>query len=316
MWATRHLETNVARSGSPAVGTPEAEPYARLYLIAVRTGTAPALDDFLREVPEELRESVFERIDRALANPKTDADPPASREEPSRHPAAPPEAILRVDVAPAAVEPRGLAIRCLARLVPGYLREEFVGSLLVLRRESREAGDPPLRRALATAKEFAAGIVQRAPLAAIPPEPARPKQDRFSVAGRTVWRVAGPLPLLGYALGSLLPVFAGIAALGFSLGCVVRAASRRKWETEPDAVRLVNGVLGSLVLILVAGVLLATFAGGLLALGSTLSLGWLAAGALHAFFSAFLGIVAITGASGWVPQPWTSRRLVRVRLDK
>lgn len=324
-WATQQTESAVRLGVSAEVDSQE-QPYADQYLAAVAAGNAPTVETFLTEVPEELREGVFVRIDRALANLQVEETAPR---EPQRE-------VIVVD-SPAAAAPapeaqgsgettqprppapvvsvrRERAIRWLAMLAPAYMRHEFLGSLLALRSEMREKGVPRLRNLLATTRELARGAAQRAPLAWLPEKAVPAGADRLTAWARAAWRVSGPLLLAGYVVGALPIFLGGLAAVAFALGCVFRAVARPGWDDAPDDVRLVNSVLGSLVVVLAAALLLGVPAGTLLALASYFSVEWVAFVAVNTFVFGLLTLIAAVSGSGWVPEPWTSRHLVRVRM--
>lgn len=200
----------------------------------------------------------------------------------------------------------------LAILIPANIRHHFLGDLLKEREEMRGRGLSRLRMNLASAWEVVNGIVQRVPLAPEPHGAAEtpPAAENAALAGWLAWRACGPALFLGYVVGPSAVFWIGVALLGVAVASLVVVACA-KGSLSDLQTRLANGVLGGVLVVLGFTLVFGVFTVGLLALASVFSsvlLGSLAVKAL--VFVATASACGIT-ASGWVPEEWYPKRLVK-----
>jgi len=266
----------------------EADVFVREYTTLLEEGWEPDLEEFVSRVPEPMREEVFAGIDEALANIGVEDVP---------------ELLPQVEVV---ARHAGPVLRFVARAVPGDIRHHWRAELADSLHLARDCGLSRFEVFLLGAPKIIHGIAQHAPLQAGTP-------DADSGAGSPAWwawRAAGPAILWAALFGSGWMLMAGGAALLFALATLAWYARE---EPMPAAhARMCNGMLGGCVagiaILVLPGAVTAIAVMGSMALGLT----WLAAAAVHALtLFAALSFAAIT-ASGWVPEPWQPKRLVRI----
>ena len=289
----------------PALSTGEATssasevwPFVQTFLERMEDGLSPDLESYLMaEVPTELREPVYQELDRAMANQDVD------------------DRVLPVtDVAAAhegVAESLPIWLRSLALLVPGVLRAQMLRALSERRREGAENGVPRWRVTLGTLRELMEGIAQRAPLR---PPPAR-ETDHLSRAARggwISWRLSGPLLLAGYVLSNAWLAALGVIALLSAFGCLVAVTYPDVARISTKETRFMNALLGGAVTALTLILAFGLFCGLLIAAGSLLSWGFLSALAMHLLVIAATTIACGITVSGWAPEEWYPEWLVRV----
>lgn len=201
----------------------------------------------------------------------------------------------------------------LGHLVPRNIRHHFVGDLLQEREEMRGRGVSRLRMNLRSAWEMVNGIVQHVPLA---PEPAGTLEqpvlaERAALVGWLAWRACGPALFLGYVVGPFAVFWAGVALLAIAVVSLVVVAATARASLSDLQTHLVNGVLVGTLVVMGSTLVFGIVTVALLALASLLSSGLLASMAVKALvFVATATACAIT-ASGWVPEEWYPKRLVK-----
>jgi hypothetical protein len=311
--------------------------FAREFLALRDEGWDPDLLEFMRRVPEPLKEEVYETIDRALANPAEARDthllpevemvvvPPSEDEapeagsdidpEPELEPEPEPVEELRERVAPVPrAEDRW--VRAVGRILPYPIRHHMLAEILSTRQELRERAAWPLDVGLRTLRDLLVGLVQYAPLYEPPDivevDDQPPAARRSAVAGWLAWRPAGPLLFLGalFGSGTLLALGGILLACAFACLAVVGACGQSPY-TKPLA-RLLNAMLAGTVT-----ALLVTFTCGVLALllviaSAIFSFGGLATFSVTALLLVSSCALGVITASGWSPRPWRPSRLVRV----
>jgi hypothetical protein len=292
---------------------------AREYLARVNDGQTPSLEDFLRAVPEPMREGVFRRIDRELANRDTaQRDPhlrPQVRLTAAHEPSASAEEGGRMEVVDVVADaPEDRWVRAVRFLVPRALRGEFLPDLLADRQAMRANQTPTWRVNVASLLEIFVGLAQRVPLQSWPVErepPAGPHR-RLALQGWIAWRLFGPAVLLGKILGSYSLFGFGLLALVFALVSVGVVATSGRIAPGHRESRLLNGVLAgcllAVVLVLTSGLATIAFIG----LGTLFGWTWLSMAAGEAWVYSACLIACAISISGWVPGPWCRKRLVRL----
>ena len=201
----------------------------------------------------------------------------------------------------------------LLRLVPGDIRTQFRGELQAERADMRERGWPSWRVNVVTIGIVFAGIAQHVPLSRIDANAAAQPEvaDRAALVGWILWRICGPLLFLGYALGSwMLALFGGLALVG-AFGCIGAVVAKGREPYDNTEARLLNGVFGGIVAVLVTSMVFGAMFSLLLLLGiavGSTGLGAFAVKALVFMILLFVGAMCIVG---WVPREWEPARMVR-----
>ncbi|MHC4848163.1 MAG: hypothetical protein ACYTEG_06875, partial [Planctomycetota bacterium] len=198
-------------------------------------------------------------------------------------------------------------------LVPNDIRHQFKGELMAERVDMRERGWQPWRVNVVTAGIVFAGIAQHVPLsridanAALQPEVA----DRAATVGWILWRFCGPALFLGYTLGNgWLALVGGLALLG-TFGCIAAVVAKGREPYDNTEARLLNGVFGGIVAVLVAALLAGALFSLLLLLGIAVGSAGLGAFAVKALVFVILLFVGAMCVAGWVPREWEPVRMVR-----
>jgi hypothetical protein len=198
-------------------------------------------------------------------------------------------------------------------LVPADIRTQFRGEVMGERADMRERGWKPWRVNLMTAGLIFAGVAQHVPLSRIDAHAATQPQvaDRAAVVGWVLWRLCGPLLFLGYAFGSALIAILGVVALIATFGCIAAVVVKGREPYDNHEARLLNGVFGGVVAVLLTTLLAGALFSSLLLVavivGSTL-LGAFAVKALVFVVLLFVGAMCV---AGWVPREWEPARMVR-----
>ncbi|MGH7162738.1 MAG: hypothetical protein ACREID_04580, partial [Planctomycetota bacterium] len=135
-----------------------------------------------------------------------------------------------------------------------------------------------------------------------------PFVDRASLAGWICWRLSGLAIFAGYMSGSALLFGGGVVLLLAAFGSVAAVAQAARDPLARRQTRLLNGVLGGGLLVLV--LTLAFGALGVLFLGVAAALSSSTMAILAAKLVAFLatGAAGAITASGWTPDDWSPRR--------
>jgi hypothetical protein len=325
--------------------TATASSYVEEYLVHLESGEGLNLAAFLDRVPDRLREAVFEGIDRALANqdlpggapaatppepPRavhtirpvhtaahtpapaaTTAEQPASAEEPETAPA-----IVTVETPP---RPRGdRVVRKLARiLVPRAIRPEFTAEMLQRRAELFAVDPSRLRVLFETLRLLAVGFAQRAPLSSPGletngPVTVPPHTQTAVTIGLLAWRTAGPVLLLAGILGGMGPWLLGVGLLGAAFAALVLVVATRSEPYAASEVTLANRVLGGTLIALGGAAVAGLGTVALIALGAAFDSTWISSAAVRLLLVAATVTAAVVSGSGWTPEPWLPRRLIRV----
>jgi hypothetical protein len=200
----------------------------------------------------------------------------------------------------------------LAVLIPGNIRHHFLADLLKDREEMRARGVSRVWTNLRSAWEIVNGVVQRVPLApephGAPDTPAA--AEHAATAGWLAWRLCGPALFLGYMVGPAAVFWVGVTMLGVAVAALVTVACLSDNLSELQT-KLANGVLGGTVVILGFTLVFGVLTVALLALASVFSSVLLGSVAVKALvFVATASACGIT-ASGWVPEEWYPKRLVK-----
>lgn len=271
-----------------------ADTYVHEYLALIDQGYQPHLAEFLLRVPEELREEVFQQIDAACANPEDVAN--------DQH-------LLPATELTAASLPAAGAFGTFAlRLVPGSIRTNFGAEWRSSRHERMTEGRSRLEVFRLGLGEILQGIAQHAPLREPHPDAGEAKAPADATAGWIAWRLSGAAMCAGVLLGDAVVLLVG----GLLLGCAIAAAVRCCDAPDETSRRLLNSVLGGTVVGLAGLLFLGALTVAAIALSAVVSWGGLATFAVRALVVLGALVMALITATGWSPQPWWPRRLIRV----
>lgn len=203
-------------------------------------------------------------------------------------------------------------------LVPREIREHFLADLIAERADMRVRGVPRWRMTLATLKELLDGAAQHAPLR---PRLPTSHHEQPAIAARSaqvgwiVWRLSG-LCLFAGLVSGVTPLFvAGVFMLAASFASVAIVAATGQAPLAELQGRLVTGVLVGTLTVLAATIAFGGFSVvllGLAGLFGSVGLGKFAMGAL--VFVA-TSVACAVSVSGWVPEEWYPKRLVRTRNE-
>jgi hypothetical protein len=203
-------------------------------------------------------------------------------------------------------------VRRLVIFVPKDIRYEFVGNLEADTEEMQEAGASRLKTSLSLAGGLLEGFAQHAPLEpAVTGSSDKPQWAAWSAGvGRISWRLLGPGLFLGYVLGSLPLLLAGVGLLVLSFACLVTLAVTGKNPLSEAQSKFMAAILGGTVATLLTLFAFAIPTVVLIGLASLFSVTLVSAVAIKIYvLVATATVCGITG-SGWVPKEWTPKRLV------
>ena len=291
------------------VGALAPEAFTKEFLKLRNEGWEPDLDEFLKRVPESLREEVFRQIDEALANPPEEQDP---------HLAPRTEVVVEApETSKSAAEEPGVVtvpparwlVRTLMRVVPADIREPFLYEWLAARHERLSLGMDRAEVSLLSALELLGGVAQHAPLRERAAERTASGAHPLVRWSWKAWICTGPCLFAGTAFGSFALFGCGLALLATAM----TAALRHRDDAHEEACTLCNAVLAGTTLALTTTVLLLCVMASVVVASIALGGMPVVAFGFHVLsILATLATAAIT-VSTWAPEPWCPRLLVRVQ---
>jgi hypothetical protein len=268
--------------------------YVHEYLALIDEGWQPDLHEFLTRVPDEMREEVFQLIDAACANPEDIVDDahllPATE--------------ITVDSLP----PAGAFGQFALRFVPKSIRSNFAAEWRSTRHERIAEGRTKLDVFRLGLGEILQGVAQHAPLREPHPDSGDTPAHSHAVLGWLAWRLSGLATFAGVLMGNAIVLIVGGLLLGFAIAASVRCC----YAPDEASRRLLNGVLGGTVVALAGLMVLGAVTVAAIMLSAVLGWGGLAAFAVRSLVVLGTFMLALVTASGWSPQPWWPRRLIRV----
>lgn len=203
----------------------------------------------------------------------------------------------------------GSFLKTIAKVIPADIRMQWMGDLLASRADQRDFGMPESEIRLYTIERVLEGVAQRAPLQPVP----KLEDSATRLPGLTwfAWRLAGPALFIGYLTGSAGLLLGGAATVIAAVLVVLVLAARKNVLDYPET-RLLNGVLGTCIVCLTFACVAGLLTAGLVALSAAIGQAQIAAAAVHTLAFLTTGMVCLLSARGWIPKPWSPKRLIRI----
>jgi hypothetical protein len=268
--------------------------YVHEYFTLIEEGWQPDLHEFLRRVPDEMREEVFQAIDAACANPEEIAEDD--------------HLLPATEISVESLPPAGLFGRIALGFVPKSIRSNFSAEWRSTRHERMVEGRTTLDVFRLGLGDILQGVAQHAPLREPHPDGGETPAHHHAVLGWLAWRLSGVATLTGVVMGNAIVLIAGGLLLGFAIAASVRCC----YAPDEASRRLLNGVLGGTVVALAGLMVLGAVTVAAIMMSAVLGWGGLAAFAVRSLVVLGAFMMALVTASGWSPQPWWPRRLIRV----